>query len=124
MSVNITPIAPTIIQDTIVNLQPSFSDMIAMPYIEIAAPTYVNALQKPLVVAALPYFENLPGKQEMRRKLHACIQAHIVQARIRQAIRAAMCSDVISITIGRARIIVMPNRIDEPRVSFLKVLVL
>ena len=64
--------------------QPRCFEIIAIPYIEPAAPTYVQALQKPPMVEALPERANHPGTQEIKRKLHECIQAHTIPASKRQ----------------------------------------
>ena len=81
-------------------LQPSFSEIIAIPYIDTAAPTYTKALQNPLVVAAFPRFENRPGRHDIKRKLQPCMQAQIAQAMIRQIVLDAKAFDVIRIAIG------------------------
>ena len=65
-AVNSAPSAAAISQVTIVVLQPNFSETHAIPYIDIAAPTYMKALQNPLVVAAFPYFEKRPARQEIK----------------------------------------------------------
>ena len=51
---NATPRIQIPIHEIIVALQPNLSDTSAIPYIDTAAPIYVQALQKPLTVDALP----------------------------------------------------------------------
>ena len=82
----IKPITNIAIQKIIVALQPKCFDISAIPYIEPAAPIYVQALQNPPMVEALPLLANLPGTHEIRRKLHECIQAQVITAKNRQII--------------------------------------
>ena len=93
-----------------------------MPYIELAAPIYVQALQKPPTVEALPVFANLPGTQEISRKLQECIQAQTTDAKSRQITLQATASTLISKQKGIQRTIENANKIPAPLTSLLKTL--
>ena len=116
---NSTPKQRITIQEMAVTLQPKRSETKAIPYIEVAAPTYVQALQKPPTVDALPVPANLPGRQEMSRKLQECIQALIMPAKSKHTTLAAVCSTLIRIEKGMQRAIDRANKIPEPRASLL-----
>ena len=85
----IVPTARIPIQEMIVVLQPQISEIKAIPYMERDAPIYVQALHKPPTVEALPVFANLPGTQEISKKLQECINAHTIQARSKHIILQA-----------------------------------
>ena len=71
---------------------PKRSEIRPIPYVDIAAPIYIQLLHIPPTVAALPVWANLPGRQEMRRKFTPCIEAQIKEARSRDIIPDALPS--------------------------------
>ena len=107
------------IQDTMVNVQPKRFDTRASPYIEVAAPIYVQALQRPPTVEALPVPANLPGKQEISKKLQECINALMTPAKSRQITLAMVFSTLISSANGKQRAIERAKSIPEPLASLL-----
>ena len=119
---NITPTKQTPIQSIIVALQPKRSDIRAIPYIEAAAPIYVQALQKPLTVEALPVFANLPGTQEIKRKLQECINAQTMQARSKQIILQIELLMLINKQRGIQSTMERPKSMQEPLTSLLNTL--
>ena len=110
------------IQEDIVALQPKCLETRAIPYIDAAAPIYVQALQKPLTVEALPVFANLPGTQEINRKLQECINAQTMQARIKQIILQAALFTLIKKQRGTQRAIDNPKSMPAPLTSLLNTL--
>ena len=91
-----------------------------MPYIEEAAPMYVHALQNPPTVDDLPECANLPGRQEIKRKLQECIQAQIIEANKRQTTLAPIFSILISKANGMHRAIETEYSMPAPLASLLK----
>ena len=119
---NTTPKIQIPIQEMIVALQPRLSETRAIPYIDTAAPIYVHALQQPLTVDALPVFLNLPGTQEIKRKLHECINAQTMQARSKHIILQAELFTFIKKQRGIQRTIESPKRMPAPLTSLLNTL--
>ena len=88
MQANATPTARITIQEIVVIVQPNYSEINSIPYIDVAAPTYVQALQNPPTVDAFPVPAKRPGIQEISKKFEECIQALISPATIKQIILA------------------------------------
>ena len=79
----------------------------------------MQALQKPLIVDALPVFANLPGTHEMSKKLHECINAHTMQASNKHTILHTELFTLIKKQSGMQRNIDKPKRIPAPLTSLL-----
>ena len=77
-------------------------------------------MEKPLVVAALPHFANLPGIQDISRKLQACIQAQTSAERIRQISEPRKLFASINRYTGIQIRADMPKTTSEPFASLLK----
>ena len=54
--------------------QPTFSDIFAIPYIEMALPIYVHEFSKPDVKETLPYFLKCKGTMQISIRLTPCMQ--------------------------------------------------
>ena len=89
----------------------------AKPYVEMAAPTQVKALQKPLTVAERPNCLNLPGKQEISRKLHPCIVAHTKADKVSEAYLAMVLLLFIINNITIEKTVVIIKQIEHPSIS-------
>ena len=79
----------------------------------------MQALQHPPIVDALPVFENLPGRQEINKKLQECIHAQTVQASIKHKAASEDVSLFIKKANGIQRANEIPNKITEPLASLL-----
>ena len=119
---NTAPIMHTPIHESTVALQPKDSDTIAIPYIEIDAPMYVQALQSPPTVDALPVFAKRPGTQEISKKLQECINAQTIQASSKHKILQDELFTLIKKHIGIQSATDIPKSITEPLTSLLKTL--
>lgn len=116
IKVVIIPIADMPIQVITVTFHPRV-EVAAMPYIEIAAPMYTQALQKPLAVADLPIAEKRPGRHEISKKFIACINAQTSAARTRHTMRITGESEPIRIDKGIQDTAAATNITSEPRTS-------
>ena len=92
-------------------------DMRAMPYVEIAAPTYTQLLHTPLTVAALPNSANLPGRQEISKKFAPCIAAQMNAVRKSDKILKKAPFIDTKIASGTAATSDMPKSIADPDTS-------
>jgi hypothetical protein len=119
---NTTPNIQIAIQEIIVALHPRLSEISAIPYIDTAAPMYVQALQRPLTVDALPVFANLPGTQEISKKLQECINAQTMQARSKHKILHTELFTLIKKQSGIQSTIDNPKSMPAPLTSLLNIL--
>lgn len=119
MQANATPTARMTIHEIVVTVQPKASDIRAIPYIDAAAPMYVQALQKPLTVDVLPVPANLPGRQEISKKFTECMQALITPANNKQITLAAVWETLIRQAKGMHSTMDRANKIPVPRASLL-----
>ena len=106
----------------IVSDHPIRSEIRAMPYVEIAAPIYTQLLQTPLTVADLPMQANLPGKQEMSKKLTPCIAPQISAVKSKEITPNTLPSICTKKARGIAHSNAPPKRIAAPITSLLNVL--
>ena len=114
------PRSAIITQENAEALQPILSAIAPIPYMDIAAPTYVQAFENPLAVAALPNLANRPGRQDINKKFIACINPQTKAARIRQTSFNADCSKLIRTDTGTQSAAAQRNKTNAPRASLLK----